>query len=71
MIVLRCKDAVPDCDMDNMCCDFCTRNKLDCDGCDEDCLTCGCAIPESDFDKKYLTGSAFDVEFEKGNWKCK
>ena len=71
MIVLRCKDAVPDCEMDNMCCDFCTRNKLDCDGCDEDCLTCGCAIPESDFDKKYLAGDAFDAVFEDGNWKCK
>lgn len=57
--------------MDNMCCDLCTHNKLDCGGCDEEYLTCGHAIPESEFDRKYLAGDAFDVVFEDGNWKCK
>ena len=53
------------------CCDLCTRNKLDCNGCNKDCLTCGNAIPESEFDKKYLLWDSFDVVFENGYWKCR
>lgn len=52
--VLKCSIKNDECRMNNMCCNFCVKDRAGCDGCDYEFYFCGCAIREDSDDLEEL-----------------
>lgn len=52
--ILKCSIKNDECGMNNMCCNFCVKDRAECVGCDYEFHFCGCAIREDSDDLEEL-----------------